>query len=86
MEPMNIPISQEKLLQLVDWDFSVKQMAKWFGVSRWTILRKLKQFKISRKKFSNIDDCDLMQVIANVLADKPNMGNFIFKFNFRGFI
>jgi transcriptional regulator of acetoin/glycerol metabolism len=47
MEPMNIPISQEKLLQLVDWDFSVKQMAKWFGLSHWTILRKLKQFKIS---------------------------------------
>ncbi|XP_045029468.1 uncharacterized protein LOC116926095 [Daphnia magna] len=78
MEPMNIPISHEKLLQLVDWDFSVKQIAKWFCVSRWTILRKLKQFKISRKKFSNIDDCDLMQVIANVLADKPNMGGDVY--------
>ena len=29
----------------------------------------------------NIEDCDLMQVIGNVLADKPNLGNFLLDFN-----
>jgi hypothetical protein len=68
------PISKEKLYQLVDWEFSPKQMAKWFGVSRSTIHRKMKEHNICVKKFSNICDEDLMQVISNVLAEKPNMG------------
>ena len=68
------PISKEKLYQLVDWEFSPKQMAIWFGVSRSTIHRKMKEHNICVKKFSNICDEDLMQVISNVLAEKSNMG------------
>jgi hypothetical protein len=68
------PICKEKLYQLVDWEFTPKQIAKWFGVSRWTIHRKMKEYNICVKTFSNICDEDLMQVISNVLAEKPNMG------------
>ncbi len=73
------PICQQRLRQLVNWNFSSTQMAKWVGVSHWKIIRKMKQFNIPTRKFRNnfiIEDRDLIKVIENVLANKPNICNF----------
>lgn len=68
-------ISHEQLQYLLEFSFTVSEIAHLFGVSYRTIRRRMTDYGLSvRMHYSGITDGDLRQVVSNFIAHFPESG------------
>ena len=59
-------VQPETLEELLGLGFSKQKIAKIFGVSRWTVYRRIQQFNLEHlSEFSNLSDVELDQIISD---------------------
>ena len=70
-----IDLSEEQLQYFLDHRFSVTDIGVMLGISRSTIHRRIRSFGLlGAKKFSDIDDQQLDDVVRNIQSVFPNCG------------
>lgn len=68
-------ISCEQLQYLLEFNFTVSEIARLFGVSYRTIRRRMTDYGLSvRMHYSGITDEELRQVVSNFIAQFPESG------------
>ncbi|XDV52397.1 hypothetical protein PO909_021128, partial [Leuciscus waleckii] len=67
-------IEIETLSELCERNFSVHYIAKLLGVSCRTVSRRIREFGLSTKKYSNLSDQDLNRLVAQIKNEMPSAG------------
>lgn len=67
-------IEIETLSELCELNFSVHYIAKLLGVSCRTVSRRIREFGLSTKKYSNLSDQDLNRLVAQIKNEMPSAG------------
>uniref|UniRef100_A0A3B3I997 Integrase catalytic domain-containing protein n=1 Tax=Oryzias latipes TaxID=8090 RepID=A0A3B3I997_ORYLA len=68
-------ISSEQLQYLLDFHFTVREIARLFGVSYRTIRRRMSEYGLSvRMSYSDLPDPDLREIISHFIGQFPNSG------------
>ena len=68
-------ISKEQLEALLDVGFNVGQIAEMLQVGKRTIERRMSQFRVSARSFSDISKDDLDSVVREIKLFYPNLGS-----------
>ena len=67
-------INEDTLEELISLDLPVPCIAKMLGVSRSTLFRRMKEFQLSARNFSNITDEQLDNVVQAIKTEMPTAG------------
>lgn len=67
-------ICPDALQLYLDYGISVIGIAKAFGVSRDTIQRRIKEFKLKKQQHTDMSNHDLQELMLEILNDFPNTG------------
>ena len=68
-------LPEKQLASLIELGFSVPQMSNMLQISKRTIQRRLAQYQLSSKSWSEISDEELDKVVADVKLYNPNCGS-----------
>ena len=72
-----INICKEELLALRQLNYSWTKIARMLGVCRSTLYRRLEEFGINTDSYSNISSSDLDEIVKDIKASQPNIGEVI---------
>ncbi len=67
-------IDRHALLQLLNLNLPIKDVAEQFGVSRPVVYKAIKDFGINYKRFSELSDSEIQQEVQIIKQDHPNAG------------
>ena len=67
-------INEDTLEELISLDLPVPCIAKMLGVSRSTLFRRMKEFQLSARNYSDISDEQLDDVVQAIKTEMPTAG------------
>ena len=67
-------INEDTLEELISLDLPVPCIAKMLGVSRSTLFRRMKEFQLSARNYSDISDEQLDDVVQAIKTEMPSAG------------
>uniref|UniRef100_A0A8D0AUZ4 Integrase core domain-containing protein n=1 Tax=Sander lucioperca TaxID=283035 RepID=A0A8D0AUZ4_SANLU len=69
-----LDVDRDSIEELLELDLPVPCISKMLGVSRRTLFRRLKEFELSARRYSVIDDDDLDNVVQQIKDEMPTAG------------
>lgn len=69
-----LDVDRDSIEELLELDLPVPCISKMLGVSRRTLFRRLKEFDLSARRYSVIDDDELDNVVRQIKDEMPTAG------------
>ena len=67
-------ISKETLTLFLEYNFSYKEIATSFNVSKRTIQRRVHEYQLYKEKYNHISDDELEEMVHKIILDFPKSG------------
>ena len=64
--------SKEPLTLFLEYNFSYKEIATLFNISKRTIQRRIHEYQLCKEKYNHISDDELEELVNKILLDFPN--------------
>ena len=69
-----ITLTEETLTLFLEYNFSNKEIATLFNISKRTMQRRVHEYQLYKEKYNRISDDELEKMVYKILLDFPNSG------------